>query len=675
MRSRDLVSRREDRDTMWMRMNTRPRRIASGKAAALVGAGVLAVASQTAEARPVATPAITIDSQDRLVALYLEANQADPLDPPSVIEVEQVAPTDGPWVERLSDSAAGDGGAAATGTAHQQSEIADYFIEGEGLTDVTATSNALANAGSAVEIFFTVPIDAEFSFSGTVQVDESGEGSGDIFVALLGVDPDGFPISVFENVSSGFFPAEPIPFFHTGVFQAGSQVQLLVSANAGAGSPSGGGSASASFEFVLDVGDRDKDGLLDKWEEAEGIDVDGDDIVDIPLIGADPDHKDLFVEWDDVSGYGPPSGALNDVVAAFADAPAASVDNPDGLKGVRLHFVDGGDTDSDASTWDNDWARFNAFKDSFFGLPAERALPNWSDYKDARLRSHRYIVFANKNTSGSHSGIAELPGDDCIVYVGAIQNSDPATFRRWVAGTTMHELGHTLNLRHGGFNNTHHKPNYISVMNYSFQFGPKWMVVRNGWKLDYSRDVLPALNETSLNEIDGFGANAPHYAGRMTYWNRNPVTVPVTAVASGAAFLDANPVDLNHSGAHEANARVDLNHLNANWSPSPDQVLEGHDDWSALWYRLSGAASFGAGTSGSGSEVALEISAQEIIGVGESAAPCLADFNIDGDINGADLGLLLAAWGNAEPLYDLNDDGAVDGADLGLLLASWGACD
>ena len=46
------------------------------------------------------------------------------------------------------------------------------------------------------------------------------------------------------------------------------------------------------------------------------------------------------------------------------------------------------------------------------------------------------------------------------------------------------------------------------------------------------------------------------------------------------------------------------------------------------------------------------------------------DFNGDNQINGADMGLLLAAWGG--PDGDLNGDGTTTGADLGLLLALWG---
>lgn len=52
------------------------------------------------------------------------------------------------------------------------------------------------------------------------------------------------------------------------------------------------------------------------------------------------------------------------------------------------------------------------------------------------------------------------------------------------------------------------------------------------------------------------------------------------------------------------------------------------------------------------------------------------DFNDDCEVDGADLGLLLAAWNGDECFYDLNADGivngAVDGGDLGILLAAWG---
>ncbi len=48
------------------------------------------------------------------------------------------------------------------------------------------------------------------------------------------------------------------------------------------------------------------------------------------------------------------------------------------------------------------------------------------------------------------------------------------------------------------------------------------------------------------------------------------------------------------------------------------------------------------------------------------------DFNGDGFVNGADLGLLLGAWGRCAGCpEDLTEDGFVNGADLGLLLGYW----
>ncbi len=58
---------------------------------------------------------------------------------------------------------------------------------------------------------------------------------------------------------------------------------------------------------------------------------------------------------------------------------------------------------------------------------------------------------------------------------------------------------------------------------------------------------------------------------------------------------------------------------------------------------------------------------------------CIGDIYVDGMINGADLGALLAYWGpttnaTASIACDLNVDGVVNGSDLGILLAYWGLC-
>jgi hypothetical protein len=58
--------------------------------------------------------------------------------------------------------------------------------------------------------------------------------------------------------------------------------------------------------------------------------------------------------------------------------------------------------------------------------------------------------------------------------------------------------------------------------------------------------------------------------------------------------------------------------------------------------------------------------------VKKNPRPPAADINVDLAVDGADLGLMLSAWGKCAGCpEDLNGDGFVDGADLGLLLSDW----
>lgn len=55
----------------------------------------------------------------------------------------------------------------------------------------------------------------------------------------------------------------------------------------------------------------------------------------------------------------------------------------------------------------------------------------------------------------------------------------------------------------------------------------------------------------------------------------------------------------------------------------------------------------------------------------EDAPLASADVNLDGVIGGADLGLLMGAWGSGCVSADLDANGVVDGVDMGILLAQW----
>lgn len=53
---------------------------------------------------------------------------------------------------------------------------------------------------------------------------------------------------------------------------------------------------------------------------------------------------------------------------------------------------------------------------------------------------------------------------------------------------------------------------------------------------------------------------------------------------------------------------------------------------------------------------------------------CVADFDDDDAVDGADLAFLLAAWGSDLKAADADGDGIVGGGDLSIVLAEWGPC-
>lgn len=57
-----------------------------------------------------------------------------------------------------------------------------------------------------------------------------------------------------------------------------------------------------------------------------------------------------------------------------------------------------------------------------------------------------------------------------------------------------------------------------------------------------------------------------------------------------------------------------------------------------------------------------------------AGAVCEGDLNGDGVVDGADLAVMFANFGQSGGSADVNGDGKVDGQDLGKILSNWGAC-
>ncbi len=344
---------------------------------------------------------------------------------------------------------------------------------------------------------------------------------------------------------------------------------------------------------VFRWGDADNDGLLDDWEcngipytDALGVprrfilDSTGDGVSD-----ADWQHKDLFVEVDAMAGMMISNQAQEMIIQAFFDAP---VSNPDGIPGIVLHLQVSDVNLVSNSPWTvvpgtNGWvAEFDPLKTAHFGTGSV-------EHRKAKGRAFRYAICADRIDDGS-LGTAELPGNDFFITLG---ENPVAPTVELEAGTFMHELGHTLGLRHGGGDSINGKPNYVSVMNYALTeplgFSQPF------WTLDFSREKLATLHEASLSEPAGipsvlysnvimpFGITSPLIGGRSiryvalagipTDWNND-------GVATSASIVQ----DLNYLGNGAPFASVG--------SPTPSQPLIGHDDWANIQLAIGTTGDF-----------------------------------------------------------------------------------
>jgi len=433
------------------------------------------------------------------------------------------------------------------------------------------------------------------------------------------------------------------------------------------------------WRVIEAIPDTDGDGLWDTWE-TDGLDVDGDGVIDLdlPAMGADPNRKDLFLEVDAMVGFTPDPSVGPALVSAFANAPLS---NPDGSTGATLHFVTGAGSgvvdEANLPTVDfpNRWADaddgspgFDTLKTQFFGTSSERADPNWTNIREAKLLAIRYCIFGRTHSGGKSSGLAELPGNDFIVTLGAFPVIGGTPTQQ--ASTLMHELGHTLGLRHGGADNTNYKTNYFSVMNYLWQFPLPPQI--SAWMMDYSRVELPTLNELALVESAGVGApGGSNLSGVMAPFNAG---APGARVIKLASMAPGDPVDWDDDGVISGVAQRDPNNLK--FGAAPSQTLVGHNDWLNLRWQIGGSPDFQEGVhSNDTADDEFDTEEHAFINALFISVGCGADLNNDGVVDGADLGLFLGDWGGGATPADLNADGIVDGADLGLLLGDWGPCE
>ena len=352
--------------------------------------------------------------------------------------------------------------------------------------------------------------------------------------------------------------------------------------------------------------DSDGDGILDGWE-FYGIDADGDGAIDIdlPKMGADPNTPDIFVEVDWMTGKKPRESSLRLVYNQFKS------------HGINIH-IDVGPDSVDFVTG-NKWGSLSGGNSIAYSINYDlgNGYENWNNtvinnFSKNRSRIFRHCLFVDhyyhkdpkKNKS---SGIANnIPGQYFIIadVDGWISSTDIAQ-----AGTFMHELGHTLGLKHGGSDSVNGKPNYLSVMNYSFQ--TTGLVGTN--TVNYSDYVLPEIDENNINEMDGFDPyRVTAGTGLGTKWyyyhvhqGSQILRILLKDLVNGefegeAGEIAGNPLDINYNSNWDTSISEDVNN-----DGKFTKLSASINDWENISFR---GGSVGAGISLDDNELVFDVS-------------------------------------------------------------------
>jgi hypothetical protein len=193
-------------------------------------------------------------------------------------------------------------------------------------------------------------------------------------------------------------------------------------------------------------------------------------------------------------------------------------------------------------------------------IVATPGVPNWN-YPNSTLPEP--VIGLTSGTVTSISGYSDLGGADSAVTLGLWEtapNQNMSKRATVIAGTTFHEVGHTVGLSHGGIYydtpgsyiptfDPNCKPNYQSIMNYLFQLdgvGPSATIAFSNQKL---ATLLPGSLGSVTQLLDG---------------SRNPATFPTsswyTSVAPGngesAASMHCDGTPLTGDTGYRINASI-----------------------------------------------------------------------------------------------------------------------
>lgn len=334
-------------------------------------------------------------------------------------------------------------------------------------------------------------------------------------------------------------------------------------------------------------GDASGDGLFDHWK-THGVDIDGDGTVevDLPAMDADPDQKELFIEYDYVDGHAPTRGAIDLLQDAFANAPvnAGGMPTPTRQRGIALRIDTGGLREGGLPVGEDLGGgeripREAVPDEGVCGLDDEYEALKEEFFDPVRAHVFRYGLHIDSPLGCDPVGRGEIGGNDFVVHPDHI----PTGLDYEEAALIMHELGHTLSLLHGGFEDRNCKPNYVSVMNYAYDVG---IQQRDGGRLvDFSsprvgagrgQAPLPSLVESALEPIELDPTD-----------DRNKL---VYADVNGDPVWESLDAEIDWGGESE----LSIDNL-AGCRNQELRELRGHDDWNDIILRVRNSAHSAAG--------------------------------------------------------------------------------